>query len=576
MDLKKIVNAIGAIEENSNISSEVIVDALSEGLKTAYYRFIDVKKDSNLPKPKLRVDVSKKGEIKLYHIKTVVEEVNDDELELQLSEIEDIYPDAKIGDEIENEVNIKNFGRKEISNLKNVFTQKIKEAHKRNLLDKYKDKVDDIVNAVVESVEDKFVLVKIDDSDLALLAQREQIPYEKYYDGQRLKVVIKEVSDKTKGAPITVSRSSKNLVKRLFEQTVSEIYDGTVEIKGIARVANNRTKMAVYSKDPNVDAIGSCIGNRGSRVSAVISEIRQQDNTLTQESIDIIEWSDDYIEYVKNVMKPANVIGVVPKDDTIQVVVEDDQPSLAIGKKGINAQLASELLSKKVDIKTAGALEDAGIDWQAEMAQYIAKEQEKRLREAERKAAELAKAEAERRARELEAYLQKKAEEAEKTEEFDDEFIEFDDTFEEELETIDEVIEKEVEETVKETAEEKVVETTEEVTEEIVEETEEEIELRKARIAARAAEYVSKFESLADASKETEEETTSRRKRKETKEEIEAREHRERLEELKKQEYEIKPEYTGEELEEFENPDEDHWYYDDIDFDEYDEFYDED
>lgn len=565
MDLKKIVSAISSIEENSNISSEVIVDALSEGLKTAYYRFIDVKKDSNLPKPKLRVEVTKKGEIKLYHIKTVVEEVNDDELELELDEIGDIYPEARLGDEIEQEVNIKNFGRKEISNLKNVFTQKIKEAHKKNLLDKYKDKVDDIVTAVVESVEDKFVLVKIDDSDLALLAQREQIPYEKYYDGQRLKVIIKEVSDKTKGAPITVSRASKNLVKRLFEQSVSEIYDGTVEIKGIARVANNRTKMAVYSKDPNVDAIGSCIGNRGSRVSAVISEIRQQDNSLTQESIDIIEWSDDYIEYVKNVMKPANIIGVVPKDDTIQIVVEDDQLSLAIGKKGINAQLASELLAKKVDIKTATALEDAGIDWQAEMAQYIAKEKEKRLREAERKAAELAKAEAERKARELELYLQQKAqEEAEKAQKDVSET----ETYEEETETMPETVEVKTE---------IAVEKAEEQIEETVKETQEEIELRKARIAARAAKYVSKFESLADAKKDSEEEkTTSRRKRKETKEEIEEREHKERIEELKKQEYEIKPEYTEEELEEFENPDEDYWYYDDIDFDEYEEFYEED
>ncbi|MDI9540502.1 MAG: transcription termination factor NusA [Bacillota bacterium] len=568
MDLKKIVNAIGAIEENNNISTEIIIDALSEGLKTAYYRFIDVKKDSNLPKPKLRVDVTKKEGIKLYHIKTVVEEVNDDELELQLNEIKSIYPDAEIGDEIEEEVNIKNFGRKEISNLKNVFTQKIKEAHKKNLLDKYKDKVDDIVNAVVESVEDKFVLVKIDDTDLALLAQREQIPYEKYYDGQRLKVIIKEVSDKTKGAPITVSRASKNLVKRLFEQTVSEIYDGTVEIKGIARVANSRTKMAVYSKDPNVDAIGACIGNRGSRVSAVISEIRQQDNSLTQESIDIIEWSDDYIEYVKNVMKPASIIGVIPKEDTIQIVVEDDQLSLAIGRKGINAQLASELLSKKVDIKTAAVLEEAGVDWQAEMAQYIAKEKEKRLREAERKAAELAKVEAERKAKELEAYLQQKALEAE-MEEIAVETVETSDQHEETVETTSQIEEEVIVETIEEV---------EETVEETIEETEEEIELRKARIAARAAEYVSKFESLADASKDTEEDDkkTSRRKRRETKEEIEARELKERLEQLKKQDYEIKPEYTEEELEEFENPDEDFWYYDDIDFDEYDEFYDED
>ncbi len=571
MDVKKIVNAITSIEENSNISSDVVIDALSEGLKTAYYRFIDVKKDSSLPKPKLRVDVSKKGEIKLYHIKTVVEEVNDDELELGISEIGDMYPDAKVGDEIEKEVNIKNFGRKEISNLKNVFTQKIKEAHKRNLLDKYKDKVDDIVTVVVESVEDKFVLVKIDETDLALLAQREQIPHEKYYDGQRLKVVIKEVSDKTKGAPITVSRASKNLVKRLFEQTVSEIYDGTVEIKAIARVANNRTKMAVHSNDPNVDAIGSCIGNRGSRVSAVISEIRQQDNLLTQESIDIIEWSDDYIEYVKNVMKPANIIGVIPKDDTIQVIVDEDQLSLAIGKKGINAQLASELLSKKVDIKTATALEEAGVDWQAEMAQYIAKEKEKRLREAERKAAELAKVEAERKAAELEAYLQKKALEVE-----DDENIEFEDEFFDDLDYEEEIVETKEEATEEVVTEEITVEKTIEK-EEIVEESPEEIELRKAKIAARAAKYVSKFESLADASRDQEEEqTTSRRKRKETKEEIEERELREKLEELKKQEYEIKPEYTEEEIAEFENPDEDHWYYDDIDFDEYDEFYDED
>ena len=446
--------------------------------------------------------------------------------------------------------------------------QKIKEATKQIIYDEYIDKVDDMVTGTVESVEDKYVIVNLGKT-LALLLKADQIPFERYKEGQRLKVVIKSVNKDSKSAQVLVSRASAVLVKRLFEISVPEIFDGTVEIKAIAREANERTKMAVYSKNPNVDAIGSCIGPRGNRVVTVIEEISQKNNVASHENIDIVEWNPDFIEYVSNVMKPANTVAVIPQSaGSLLIVVEDKDLSVAIGKKGINARLAAKLLDKKVEIKTVSAVEEMGIDYVEMMEQFKQQQQEKRL------ALEKEKLEAEvlKQQKELEEMNAKYQD----VEEFDPEFTKDEQGRDLESYEDEDFVEKnennpEKAETLKakEESEENVdVAATEEV-------EEEKPVKKKAKLQIKATDYVSKYEELADAKKK---DTTStvKKKRKAKEEDQEALEIKEKLEALKKQQYEIKPEYTEEELDEFNNPEEEHWYDDDedVDYDQYDEFYD--
>ena len=368
------------------------------------------------------------------------------------------------------------------------------------------------------------------------------------------------------------------LVKRLFESSVTEIYDGTVEIKAIAREANERTKMAVYSNNPNVDPIGACIGPRGARVLSVIDEITQHGNPNSHENIDIFEWNPNYVEFVKNVLKPASVLAVLPlkgDEDKLLIVVEDNQLSLAIGKKGINARLAVRLLNRKIDIKTQSDVEAEGIDWYNEMLAFQAKEEAIRKQKAleELKAAEEKKAQEEAEAAALRAEEEaRKAEEAAKKAEEEAEAVK------EEVPAVEEPVAETVEEPVKEEAPaEEPVKTEEPAVEVKAEEPEEEevkeVTKRRRPKLEKASEYVSKYEDLADAKKSSKQTTTSKRK-KTSKEDEEAAELRKKLEELRKQQYEIKPEYSDEELEEFNNEEDEHWYDEDVDYDDYDNYYD--
>ena len=264
-----------------------------------------------------------------------------------------------MGDVVENEVNIAEMGRAAVVLAKNVMKQKIREAEKQAVYDEYCDKVEEMVMGTVETVEDKFVIVNIGKT-MALMPKNQQIPNEKYVEGQRLRVVIAEVNKDTKGAQVLVSRGAATLVKRLFEKEVPEIYHGVIEIKAIAREAGERTKMAVYSNNENVDPIGACIGPRGQRVQVVIDELKG-------EKIDIFEWSDDVSELIKNALAPAEVLAVIPNEERkngLLVVVADHQLSLAIGKKGKNARLAVKLTGSKIDIKSESDMKEKGIDWQ--------------------------------------------------------------------------------------------------------------------------------------------------------------------------------------------------------------------
>lgn len=560
------------IQENRMISYEVVEAAIKEGLVKTYKKII------NFPEAVVRADIDDAGNIRLFQSRTVIDgEVEDADLQYSLEEARALKEDAQVGDVLDEEIDIDSFGRSSVTQVKNIMLQKIKEASKQMVYDEYIDKVADLVYGTVQTVEDKFVLIDLGKT-LALMPKSEQIPGERYYDGQRLRVVIKNVTKDSKGAQVVVSRSSEMLVKRLFESSVTEIYDGTVEIKAIAREANERTKMAVYSNNPNVDPIGACIGPRGARVLSVIDEITQHGNPNSHENIDIFEWNPNYVEFVKNVLKPASVLAVLPikgDEDKLLIVVEDNQLSLAIGKKGINARLAVRLLNRKIDIKTQSEVEAEGIDWYNEMLAFQAKEEAVRKQKAleELKAAEEKKAQEEAEAAALRAEEEaRKAEEAAKKAEEEAEAVS------EEVPAVEEPVAETVEEPVKEEApviepvkaEEPAVE---EKAEEPEEELVKEVTKRRRPKLEKASEYVSKYEDLADAKKSSKQTTSSKRK-KTSKEDEEAAELRKKLEELRKQQYEIKPEYSDEELEEFNNEEDEHWYDEDVDYDDYDNYYD--
>ncbi|MBQ9037435.1 MAG: transcription termination/antitermination protein NusA [Erysipelotrichaceae bacterium] len=564
MNIKNLQKVLMDIQENRMISYDVVEAAIKEGLVKTYKKII------NFPEAIVRADIDDKGNIRLYQSRTVIEgEVEDPDLEYSLEEARELKADAQIGDVLDEEIDIDSFGRSSVTQVKNIMLQKIKEASKQMVYDEYIDKVDDLVYGTVETVEDKFALIDLGKT-LALMPKSEQIPGEKYYDGQRLRVVIKNVTKDSKGAQVVVSRSSEMLVKRLFESSVTEIYDGTVEIKAIAREANERTKMAVYSNNVNVDPIGACIGPRGARVLSVIDEITQQGNPASHENIDIFEWNPNYVEFVKNVLKPASVLAVLPEkdDDKLLIVVEDNQLSLAIGKKGINARLAVRLLNRKIDIKTQSEVEAEGIDWYNEMLAFQAKEEairkQKALEELKAKEEEKARLQAEKEAEEA---ARREAEKAEETPAEEEAPVVEETPVEQPAVEVEPVKEEPVvEEAVKEEKKEEVVE------EAPVEEVKEVTKRRKPKLE-KASDYVSKYEELADAKKSSQQKTSSKRK-KTTKEDEEAAELRKKLEELKKQQYEIKPEYSEEELEEFNNEEDDHWYDEDVDYDDYDDFYD--
>ena len=553
MKLKDLLKAMQAIEEDRALSVEVVTSALKEALTKAYRKHVE------MPDAEVEVLVDEStGEIKVYRQKMVVETVEDDEFEISVSEAKELNAEAELGVLVNtNEINIAEFGRAAVILAKNVLRQKIKEAEKQAVYDEYIDKLQDMVIGTIESVEEKFCVVNIGKT-LALMPRVAQIPGETYKEGQRIRVVISEVNKETKGAQVLVSRADANLVKRLFEKEVPEIYQGIVEIKEIAREPGERCKMAVYSKNVNVDPIGACIGPRGSRVQVVIDE-------LHGEKIDIFEWSEDVTELIKNALAPAQILAVIPNPDKkgLLVVVSDAQLSLAIGKKGKNARLAVKLTNSKIDIKSESEVSALGIDYQAIY---------------EKQQLELAAKLAEKRAKEQQMYFEERK--ATETSEFDEELFE-----EIEYEEVEETVEEVVEETV---TEETVVATVEETVEEVKEEeTKEETDLeRAARIAkekkasegidiASKQEYVSKFESIAGVTKQQ----TPAPKRKKKQVVVEEEEVRKPTFDLKK-DYEMKPLYSEEELEEIarreEEERENDWIHDDIDFDEYDEYYDYD
>ena len=540
MDFKAIYRAMNQLEDNRKISKEIVVEALKEAMAKAYRKHIDI------PDVQVRVDINEKsGEMKLYQLYTVVEEVEDDELEISLEEVKRLGLNLELGQQHEIQKPIDDLGRAAALLAKNVMKQKIREAEKQAVYDEYIDLLDEMVIGLVESVEEKFVVVNLGKT-MALMPRAAQIPGEIYREGQNIRVVITECNKETKGAQVLVSRADAKLVKRLFEREVPEIYEGVVEIKAIAREAGERCKMAVYSSDPNVDPIGACIGPRGARVSAIIEE-------LHGEKIDIFEWSENVQELIKNALAPAQVLGVIPSADkkSLLVIVEDNQLSLAIGKKGKNARLAVKLTGKKIDIKTRTDVEESGIDWKMAMIEFAA-EQKRQARE--KAAAKM---------------MEEMAAKAEEVEETVEEVIE---TVEEKIEAVVEAVEEKVE-TVVETVIEKV-EAVVETVKEAVQPKEDAEEKRVKKPVVKKDTYVSKFEKIFD-NKPAQTEAAPKKRRNNKQDE----DRKLRPTELKKdKDYEFKPIYSEEELEEIKRNEEvdEYEFYDDIDYDEFDEFYDED
>ena len=593
LNYKNMLKALALVEDEKNISEEVILDALKEAMAKAY------KKNAELQDIDVVAEINeKKKTIDLYQNYTVVasdDDVEDDELEIGLAEAKAYDANAQVGGIIRRPVEMTDMSRAAVSIAKNVLRQKIREAEKVSVYNEYIDKKDDMVLGEVESVKDKFVLVNLGKAT-ALMPRSAQIPNERLREGQQIRVVIKEVNKETKGSQVLVSRADPMLVKRLFEKEVPEIYDGTVEIKAIAREVGDRTKMAVISHNPDVDPIGACIGPKGQRVQRIIEELKG-------EKIDIFTYSDDLTELVKNALAPASVIAVIPQSDAhnLLVIVEEDQLSLAIGKRGKNARLAVKLINRNIDIKTRRDIEDMGMDYDALIEEAEARREEIRrenLRRENQRKIEEAKAKAEERIaeghRKLEA-LGGKAE-AEDDDFIPDEMMEgLDDRVYESIDlsaneegkeeepVIQEI--EEVSETEEEPAVEVVEEETEEDTEEVFEETmEKKPESRKhANLEEMAANntYVSRFEKLADTSK-PKQYTKFRKKNRKKDEESPYKVSNKELEKALKDKLAAnkaaaKPIYTEEELAEIQaqqEAEEEREY--DIDYDEYEDFYDED
>ena len=581
---KNFIDGMRLFEEDRKVDPDFVLDTLKEAIAKTYQKHIDA------PEAMVRVEIEK-NEMHVYHQLIVVNDDTDtfdETLDILLSEAKKLNPDAKEGDIIEQEVDFKEIGRTSINVAKQMLKQRIKEYEKQRVYDEYKDKEYDLISGIIKTIEEKFILVDIKNT-IGILLKSEQIPGETYREGQSIKCIIKEVSKNSKGSQVVLSRADAIFVKRLFEREVPEIAQGLVEIKAIAREAGERTKMAVYSRNDDVDAIGACIGPRGSRVQAVIGEIKG-------EKVDVFEWNDDIGELVKNALAPAEVKACFYANELtdpnlteeqiedyekynrrpLVVVVDDDKLSVAIGKRGKNAKLAVKLTNRKIDIKTQTEIDELGLNVDELVASFRA-DQVRIAKEKEQK-----------------KFLELQEEAARRKAEFEEELAAsdtgFDETTLEEMEEnhVEEVVEipsenlaevSKEEAPVEEVTEEKVEEVPEVKEEEKVEETPVEKPKKEPRKPLTPKpEYKSKFEDFADASKKEEAKPETRRRKKKDDED-----RRVRAEDLEKKEYDekFKPVYSDEELEEIEaqemEEEENSWINDDdIDFDEYEDYYKED
>ena len=345
---KELMDALDDLERDKNISKATLLDAIEQSLIQACKQHFG-KADN------VHVAINREtGDFSVLADRKVVEFVEDPAEEISLTEAQKKNPNAEIGDIVKVQIHSDKFGRIATQNAKNVILQKIREEERKVLFDQYHGDEKEVVTGIVQRVVGRNVSVNLGKAD-AILSENEQVKGETFKPTERIKVYILEVKDTPKGPRILVSRTHPGLVKRLFESEVAEVRDGTVEIKSIAREAGSRTKLAVWSNDPDVDPIGACVGVNGARVSAIVNELRG-------EKIDIINWDENPAILIENALSPAKVIAVMadPDDKTALVVVPDYQLSLAIGKEGQNARLAARLTGFKIDIKSETQARESG------------------------------------------------------------------------------------------------------------------------------------------------------------------------------------------------------------------------
>ena len=336
----ELLEALNILEKEKDISKETILDAIENSLLNACKNHFG--KADNI---KLIMD-RETCDYQLLAEKTVVEEPEDELEEISLEKAKEIDSKYELGDVVQIPIESKSFGRIATQNAKNLILQKIREEERKVVYDQYFEKEKDIVTGIVQRYVGKNISINLGKAD-AMLTENDQVKGEVFKPTERIKLYVVEVKNTTKGPKILVSRTHPELVKRLFEAEVTEVKDGIVEIKSIAREAGSRTKIAVWSNDPDVDPVGACVGMNGARVNAIVSELRG-------EKIDIVNWSDNPAILIENALSPAKVISVMadPDEKTASVIVPDYQLSLAIGKEGQNARLAARLTGYKIDIKS--------------------------------------------------------------------------------------------------------------------------------------------------------------------------------------------------------------------------------
>lgn len=337
---KELLAAMDELEKERGISKDYLLESLETSLITAYKKNYDSADN-------VKIEINKEsGQIAVYAIKKVVEAVEDPNLEISLEQAQKISKKVQLGDDVNVEIIPKNFGIIAAQTAKQVVVQKIREAEREVIYSEYHDRKGEIVTGIIQKVDSSIVVMDLGKIE-GIMPPKEQVKTEKYHVNDKIRVYVVDVTKGVKGNPqAIVSRSHPDFVRKLFEFEIPEIYEGLIEIKNVSRDAGNRSKVAVYSENPNIDPVGSCVGQKGVRIQNIITELRG-------EKIDVIEWSEDPATYISSALLPAKVLAVDIKDDhSAQVIVTDDQLSLAIGKAGQNARLAARLTNWKIDIKS--------------------------------------------------------------------------------------------------------------------------------------------------------------------------------------------------------------------------------
>ena len=360
---KELIAALELLEKEKGISKESLFEAIESNLVVAY------KNNFNKADNVVVTMDRETGDFHIYSQKKVVEEVNDPVTEISLEDARSIKAGYDIDDTVNVEIQARDFGRIAAQSAKNGILQKMREEERKSLYQEYYEKQNDIITGIVQRINGKNISINLGKIDTVLM-EKEQSPGEFFRPNDRIKLYVTEVKDNGKGPRVVVSRTHPELVKRLFEQEVAEIQDGTVEIKSIAREAGSRTKIAVWSNDKHVDAVGACVGMNGARVNAVVDE-------LQDEKMDIINWSDNPAILIENALSPSKVVAVLADPDNKEalVVVPDLQLSLAIGKEGQNARLAAKLTGFKIDIKSESQAKAENIQYEFNDEDYYDEEE---------------------------------------------------------------------------------------------------------------------------------------------------------------------------------------------------------